>query len=131
MQYMLDFMKNMAKNNFFTEPLAHVTLLGFNAAMGSLICTLAEAYMIGYLRLLVVDTHFPVYIPKKYLMNFPTSAFQKIEIATFEWETCCLAFRCANHLAIVPTLWKVVDILSLMIEWRQLICILHSVLPST
>ena len=105
MQYMLDLMKNMAKNSFFTEPSTHMTLLGFNATVGSLICTLAEAYIIGYLRLLFVDdTHFPVYIPKKYLMNFPTCAFQKNEIATFEWETCCLAFRFANHLAIVPRL---------------------------
>ena len=29
------------------KPLAEMTLLGFNAAVGSLICTLAEAYMIG------------------------------------------------------------------------------------
>ena len=28
---------------FFTEPLAHMTLLGFNATVGNLICTLEEA----------------------------------------------------------------------------------------
>ena len=39
-----------------------MTLLGFNATVGSLICTLAEADMIGYMRSSFVETHLPVYI---------------------------------------------------------------------
>ena len=40
-----------------TEPLAHMTL--------------AEAYMTCYLRLLVVNTHFPVHILNKVPDEFP------------------------------------------------------------
>ena len=65
------FYEKYGKKCSLTEPLAHMTLLGFSATVDSLICTLAGAYMICYLRLLVVDTHFPVYIPKKVLDEFP------------------------------------------------------------
>ena len=70
MYYMLDFMNNMGKNVFAT-PLAHMSLLVFSATVGSLICTLAEAYIIGYMRSSFVETHLPVYIANKVLGQFP------------------------------------------------------------
>ena len=63
--------------------------------------------------------------------SVPICVFQKNEVATLEWEAYCLAVRCANHSATAPKLSKMVEIPSLVIEWRKLICILHSVLHST
>ena len=65
-----------------TESLAHMTLLGFNATVGNLICTLAEAYMISYMRSSLVDTHFPVYIPNKLPGQFP-------HMCDSEEQGCC------------------------------------------
>ena len=57
------FYKKYRQTSFLTELFAHLTLLGFNARVGNLICTLADAYMISYLNLLFADTYFTVYIP--------------------------------------------------------------------
>ena len=58
-QYLLDFMKKYGQKCILTEPLADMTPLSFSATMDSLIYTSTEACM----RLLVVNTHFPVHIP--------------------------------------------------------------------